>query len=280
LPKTETEFLTTETATISQPVRKPKNPGLNSGIRKENSGQGSAADQSADNANRKDVAGKKRDFEDRETAAPQSVKQLPHSDSIAYGFIASAPVEIKGNILNANGEPVPYATVQLRGTKQATQSDINGAFKLRAQDSTVTVSVNAAGFQKNDAVLNNEENNVVVLKQSSAPLDEVVVSGSAKKRTASPRKYVAQTGELEPENGWSHYNLYIAEQLKEPDFMELEKGGVVKLSFDVSDNGEPINIKVEESACAACNEEAIKLLKEGPKWKKKKNKRGKVSFRF
>jgi hypothetical protein len=46
----------------------------------------------------------------------------------------------------------------------------------------------------------------------------------------------------------------------------------------VNENGEPINITVENSQCTQCNEEAIKLLKEGPKWKK--GKKGKISFRF
>ena len=52
------------------------------------------------------------------------------------------------------------------------------------------------------------------------------------------------------------------------------------LSFDVDDNGIPRNIRVEKSLCASCDEEAIRLLKEGPKWEKKKNKKGKVKIRF
>jgi hypothetical protein len=48
----------------------------------------------------------------------------------------------------------------------------------------------------------------------------------------------------------------------------------------VNDVGEPVNIKVEKSLCAQCDDEAIRLLKQGPKWKKKKNKKGKVTIRF
>jgi hypothetical protein len=37
---------------------------------------------------------------------------------------------------------------------------------------------------------------------------------------------------------------------------------------------------VVKSLCNKCDEEAIRLLKEGPKWKKKKNKKGSVTIRF
>jgi len=65
--------------------------------------------------------------------------------------------------------------------------------------------------------------------------------------------------------------------------LEMRKNvaGEVKLSFDVNDAGQAINIKVEKSLCTECDKEAIRLLKDGPKWvKKKKNKKGKLSIKF
>jgi TonB family protein len=44
----------------------------------------------------------------------------------------------------------------------------------------------------------------------------------------------------------------------------------VELSFDIDKTGQPINIKVTRSSqCKECDDEAIRLLKEGPKWKRK-----------
>ena len=56
--------------------------------------------------------------------------------------------------------------------------------------------------------------------------------------------------------------------------------GEVQLSFDVNKEGQPVNIKVEKSLCQKCDEEAVRLLKDGPKWKKKKNKKGKLTIKF
>jgi len=54
----------------------------------------------------------------------------------------------------------------------------------------------------------------------------------------------------------------------------------VQLSFDVDKNGQPTNIAVVKSLCQKCDEEAIRILKEGPKWKKNKNKKGKITIKF
>ena len=121
----------------------------------------------------------------------------------------------------------------------------------------------------------------VVLKPQAVPnLSEVVVTKARANRKASRSPFViADT--LEPEEGWDEYNDYIANNLKSPEEAKVKSlTGEVELSFDVNRNGHPINIKVEKSLCDPCDTEAIRLLKEGPKWKKKKNKKGKLRIRF
>ncbi len=86
---------------------------------------------------------------------------------------------------------------------------------------------------------------------------------------------------LEPAEGWMQFNEYIAENLKEPGtYKEKPETGDVELAFDINPEGEPVNITVARSLCAACDKKAIELLKQGPKWKNVKNKKGKVTFHF
>jgi Gram-negative bacterial TonB protein C-terminal len=56
----------------------------------------------------------------------------------------------------------------------------------------------------------------------------------------------------------------------------------VVLAFDVSSTGEATNIKVAQSLSAQADEEAIRLLSNGPKWKavKKKKSKGKIVIKF
>ncbi|HYH16586.1 MAG TPA: energy transducer TonB, partial [Flavisolibacter sp.] len=122
--------------------------------------------------------------------------------------------------------------------------------------------------------------------ESSSSLNEVVVTGYGKSRARSTvRPSEVQTKavveELEPENGWSSFNNYISENIQIPEEVTSKQlKGDVELAFDVNKKGEPVNIRVEKSLCASCDKEAVRLLQEGPSWKKKKKKSGKVKIRF
>ena len=120
----------------------------------------------------------------------------------------------------------------------------------------------------------------VTMQHSKENLNEVVVVHMGAQKSAKARP-VAKFEELEPAQGWSNFNEYIAENLKQPeDLKEKAVSGEVELSFEVNKEGEAVNIKVERSLCGKCDEEAVRLLKEGPKWKKKKDKKGRVTIHF
>ncbi|MFL5807885.1 MAG: energy transducer TonB [Flavisolibacter sp.] len=144
------------------------------------------------------------------------------------------------------------------------------------------VKMDAGAYRIGDTIRNV---NVVMTPQPSAALEEVVVVGygSQKKKPAVPEGRVKGMviDTLEPAEGWTNFDDYVASHLKPPeDFKDKPMSGEVQLSFDVNEAGEPINIAVIKSLCTKCDEEAIRLLKEGPKWKKKKAKKGKVTIRF
>lgn len=126
--------------------------------------------------------------------------------------------------------------------------------------------------------------NVIMTPQPSAPLNEVVVSKTVAKKESNIKDRMAGIviDTLEPAEGWTNFDDYIAGNLKVPDELKVKpvNKGEVELSFDVNQKGEPVNIAVTKSLCTKCDEEAIRLLKQGPKWKKKKNNKGKVTIRF
>jgi hypothetical protein len=84
-----------------------------------------------------------------------------------------------------------------------------------------------------------------------------------------------------PVGGYEKYNEYIANNKKEidDDNNTIQKGEVI-LFFDVSDEGRPENIKVKHSLCEPCDREAIRLLENGPKWKTKQGKKGRLAVKF
>jgi len=85
-----------------------------------------------------------------------------------------------------------------------------------------------------------------------------------------------------PQNGWQQFNKYVNDSLK--TVLQLGPSTVsteVQLSFDVNDKGEPIDINVKRSLCSPCDEEAVRIIKNGPGWKlNKKRKKANVIVRF
>jgi hypothetical protein len=127
--------------------------------------------------------------------------------------------------------------------------------------------------------------NVVMhpLPQDSLGLSEVVVVGYGAKKKPLANVYHPHVtiDTLEPEEGYDSFDEYVATNLNLPEeYKTKAAAGEVQLSFDVDRSGQPINITVVKSLCQKCDDEAIRLLKEGPKWKKKKDKKGKVTIAF
>ena len=119
----------------------------------------------------------------------------------------------------------------------------------------------------------------VTLKRTELSPEETVVLSKAKEKPPAKRLYVT-VDSLEPAEGWASFDDYVTTHLQRPEELK-EKGlmGEVELQFNVNKEGQPVNITVTQSLCSQCNEEAIRILKEGPKWKKAK-KKGKVKIKF
>ncbi len=208
----------------------------------------------------------------RTSAIRLSAANLPDSASV-----------FKGRIVNAEDKPVPYATINIPDTRKNVLTDAQGYFSIISPDSVLKANVNAVGYLTNKLNLNNSnENYKVVLQESEQSLQEVVVTGVAQpRRKEMANRSATVITDLEPVDGFEKYNKYLFDNIKKSkdDNKNTVKGEVV-LIFDVTDNGMPVNITVEKSLCSYCDKEAIRLLMEGPKWQKKKGKKGKIAITF
>lgn len=188
----------------------------------------------------------------------------------------------RGKVTDEQNNPLPFANITNSRDNVGTYSDAQGNFVLTSPDSVMDVQVRSLGFENNATQLQNGiALNKVTLKDDRS-LTEVVLSN--KKVNTRLRDGNMVLEEPEPADGWSNYDTYLANNLNIPDTYKNKQaeGGEVELSFEVNQLGEPINIKVVRSLCEVCDKEAIRLLKEGPKWKRKaKNgKRTKVTIPF
>lgn len=71
-----------------------------------------------------------------------------------------------------------------------------------------------------------------------------------------------------PVVGFAAYRLYLSDRLQYPESARADNiEGEVKLKFKVGQEGEVVDLTIEEGLTDACDEEAKRLILEGPKWK-------------
>jgi CarboxypepD_reg-like domain/Gram-negative bacterial TonB protein C-terminal len=192
----------------------------------------------------------------------------------------------RGRVIDADNNGVPFANVtNVQDNNAGTYTDANGNFNLTYPDSILTVQVRSIGFENTNIQLrNNLPTNQVVMQEDRKNLSQVVVSNQKPGIASRSRDATMKLEEPEPADGWSNYDTYVANNLEVPEDLKNKQTGVgaVELSFEVNKNGEPTNIKVEKSLCPKCDEEAKRLIKEGPKWKRSAAKKGrtKVTIAF
>jgi hypothetical protein len=88
--------------------------------------------------------------------------------------------------------------------------------------------------------------------------------------------------QVQPVPGWEIYRKYMEENIGNPGG-NVNLGGSVLLSFELDKRGKPVNFRILKSLTKAHDEEAIRLIKNGPAWKMidgSKINRGNIEVRF
>jgi TonB-linked SusC/RagA family outer membrane protein len=97
---------------------------------------------------------------------------------------------ITGRVVDAQGQPVPFATVRVKDSKTGVSADADGKFEIKASPTT-TLVITGAGIQAKE-VLAGSDNNLVVQVSRQSTLDEVVVTALGVRRSRNTLPYAAQ----------------------------------------------------------------------------------------
>lgn len=85
---------------------------------------------------------------------------------------------ISGKITSsATGQALPGATVTVKGTKDATQTNAEGDFSISVNSKAQTLIISSVGFADQEVSINGQSSISVVLQISNSKLNEVVVVG-------------------------------------------------------------------------------------------------------
>jgi TonB family protein len=169
-----------------------------------------------------------------------------------------------GQIVTANtGEPLIGATILEKGTANGTISDVDGNFSLPLTDEKATLIISYTGFTSTELFVTRGDT-ILSSLYTGQLLDEVVVTGGNLNNRKSKSSYNQPP---KPVAGLYKYRRYVKRNLMMPE-AAIKAGikGEVILSFSVASNGKPRDIQVSRSLGYGCDQEAIRLLTEGPEW--------------
>ncbi|MEP4535185.1 MAG: TonB family protein [Cyclobacteriaceae bacterium] len=172
--------------------------------------------------------------------------------------------------------PIPGVTVTVKGTSKGAVTNIDGEYLIEVPADGATLLFSFIGYKPEEQTIGNQEVINVELGADLVALEEVVVTGyGAQKKenvtgavtTVEVDDFEIEYREARPVEGDKAYKTYIELSMTYPQAArENNVKGTVKLQVSISKTGEITSVEVKNGLGYGCDEEAVRLVVQGPKW--------------
>src|SRR6185369_9835834 len=88
---------------------------------------------------------------------------------------------ITGRVVDQQGQPVPFSTVRVKGTKKGVSADADGNYSIRANTGE-TLIVSGAGIEAKEAAVGTGTLDFTVVRKNASLTEVVVVGYGSQKR--------------------------------------------------------------------------------------------------
>ncbi len=182
----------------------------------------------------------------------------------AAGITTVNSHRIKGHVVAMeDGLPLPGVNVMIKGTTQGTTTDLRGDFSLDVPDQSLLV-FSFVGLETEEKSVPPQGTLRVDMKEDVSQLSEVVITRAALPRPETEEPIVKLA---EPVGGFKAYNRYLEDNLRYPQqALDKQVKGRVVVEFNVGVDGKLDNFVVMRGLGYGCDDEVIRLVKEGPEW--------------
>lgn len=208
------------------------------------------------------------------TSGQENNSGYTNNNAVAYNYNRQYNQRanvFRGRVTDPDNNALPFANITNPADNIGTYADANGNFVLTSPDSVLNVQVRSVGFENRQYFMRSQTPSNQITLQEDRSLNARVLDTIRRVRAVASNTMVHE--EPEPADGWNNYDTYIANNLQIPETVRMmdigSSSAEVEVSFDVNKYGQPVNIKIVRSTCTKCEQEAIRLIKEGPRWKKK-----------
>ncbi len=198
----------------------------------------------------------------RAIAEPVQLESIDVSKKQLAVAAEISPTEpISGTVYyREDGEPLPGVEVTLNNTTAIT--GLGGDFTIENTENGNTLEFSLSGIRPKTVGIEDSEEITVVMGPDPSNLKEVLIIGYGQGVPSAVNQ------SPEPESGEKEFKDYIQSNLVYPEEAKNQQiEGAVILKLTVSSDGTINNVEVKKSVSPGCDQEAIRLLREGPPWK-------------
>ncbi len=185
-------------------------------------------------------------------------------DSVAFSL--TGVKKVTGRVTSSDdGSGLPGVNVVIKGTSTGTVTDINGNYQIEIPDPYTTLVYSFIGLESMEMPVNNSPVVDASMNQDMAQLSEVVVTGFGEVGNNGPANTTFQMAE--PVGGRRAFKKYLEDKLIYPQqAIANNVEGKVTIQFIVEPTGKLSNFNVVKGIGSGCDEELIRLIKQGPRW--------------
>ncbi|MGA0556310.1 TonB family protein [Larkinella sp. VNQ87] len=199
----------------------------------------------------------------------------PRPKRVYEQALAAAPAAklngrtLSGRVVGENNEPLAGVSVVLKNTPRGTTTDSLGRFQLPEVSKNDVLQLSSVGYLKTEIQPGQQSLDSIRLAPDVKGLAEVVVVGYG---AQAKRELTGSVARTKPDNrphalAPANFLTYLAQNRRTPPQAQ-GKGisGTVRVRFLVNTDGALSQFKVVKSLGYGYDEEAVRLLREGPRW--------------
>lgn len=161
---------------------------------------------------------------------------------------------IEGNVRDASGKVLKGAEVKAKRSSKSARTDSLGNFSIEVPAEGEEIEIDHIGYNKAQAAITR-----------SSVMDVILNEGAAQSVVQIESSH--QYNSAYPVIGFEAFGEYVAEHLIKPEAaIQNAISGTVSVEFTVSPYGKLSDFRILRSLGFGCDEEAVRLLKEGGEW--------------
>jgi TonB family protein len=197
-----------------------------------------------------------------EEAGSKKLESADDAPKSGLRRIAADVRKVKGKVTSSeDGSGLPGVNVVVKGTSEGTVTDAMGVYEITVPEKGTELVFSFIGLTSQELSTGDEATIDVKMTADYSQLSEVVVTGMGVASDHPTFRFA------EPQGGRKAFQNYLEKQLQYPkQALDNKIEGKVTVQFTVQINGQLGDFEILKGIGYGCDDEVIRLIKQGPAW--------------